>query len=110
VDHLLLQIKMNSNIKWIAGIVGAGIVAALFIVWFVLLSGPSAAPAQNTAPSFGTGSTQTTTGVTPTTDATNSGTPVGQQIAYGAGKILAEDEPRKEDDDESLYSVTNFSI
>ena len=25
-------------------------------------------------------------------------------------KILAEDEPRKEDDDESLYSVTNFSI
>jgi len=79
---------MNSNIKWIAGIVGAGIVAALFIVWFVLLSGPSAAPAQNTAPSFGTGSTQTTTGVTPTTDATNSGTPVGQQIAYGAGKIF----------------------
>jgi len=36
--------------------------------------------------------------------------PEGQQVAYGAGKILVEDEPRKEDDDESLYSVTNFSI
>ena len=50
---------MNSNIKWIAAIVGAGIVAALLIVWFVLLSGPSSAPVETTIPSFGTGSNQT---------------------------------------------------
>jgi len=51
---------INNNIKWIAGIVGAGIVAALLIVWLVLLSGPSAAPVETaTTPSFGTGNTQT---------------------------------------------------
>src|SRR3989344_2125537 len=78
---------MNTNIKWIAAIVGAGIVSALLIVWFVLLSGPSAAPAQNTAPSFGTGGNQTSV-TNDQPSATNSDTPVGQQVAYGAGKIF----------------------
>jgi len=50
---------INNNIKWVAAIVGAGIVAALLIVWFVLLSGPSIAPVDTTTPSFGTGSSQT---------------------------------------------------
>ncbi len=67
---------MNSNIKWIAGIVGAGMVAAGLVVWFVLLSGPSATPTQTTVTtSFGTSNTRTTTSVAQNTD-TNTGEPV----------------------------------
>lgn len=67
---------MTTQLKWIAVIVGAGIVAALLIVWFVLLSGPSATPNSTaTDNSFGTSNTVTNTSVTQTTD-TNTAQPV----------------------------------
>ncbi len=50
---------MNTNIKWIAAIVGAGIVAALLIVWFVLLGGPASPADTAVVPSFGTSDTRT---------------------------------------------------
>lgn len=67
---------MSYQTKWIVGILLAGMAAAGLIVWFVLLSGPSAEPAGNAnSPTFGTSDTRSTTGSTQVGD-TSTGEPV----------------------------------
>jgi hypothetical protein len=56
---------MTTNLKAIAGIIGAGVVAALFIVWLVFFNTPTITP-DVSQPQFGSGTTATSV-VTPNT-------------------------------------------
>src|SRR3989338_314983 len=76
---------MTSNIKWIAGIVSGGIVAAGFVIWLVYFNTPALTTTETSTP-FAQGENRTSTTATPSD--TNTGTPVGQQAAYGAEKIF----------------------
>ena len=76
---------MTSNIKWIAGIVSGGIVAAGFVIWLVYFNTPALTTTEISTP-FAQGENRTSAVATPSD--TNTGTPVGQQAAYGAEKIF----------------------
>ena len=66
---------MNRNFTTIAALVGAGVVAAGFVVWLVYFSGPATAPVTTDTVPLGTGDTRSTTAVSPEST-TNNGLPV----------------------------------
>ncbi len=66
---------MNSTIKSIAAIIGAGIVVALIVVWVVVYKTP-APSTDTTSATFGSGTTRVNTSVTDTTGTNPDGTPV----------------------------------
>ncbi len=76
---------MNSNYKIIAVIVAAGVVVAGLVIWLAYFNTPTITVPTDTGTRFSQGDTRTT--ATPSNDV-NTGTPVGQQVAYGAGKIF----------------------
>ena len=78
---------MNTQIKWIITIVAVGIAAAGAIVWLVYFNTPALNTATNTGSQFAQSENRTSTTVNKSDD-TNAGTPVGQQVVYGAGKIF----------------------
>src|SRR3989344_4720542 len=77
---------MNTQIKWIITIVAVGIAAAGIIIWIVYFNTPALTTTTDTGAQFGTSDDARST-ATPSNDV-NAGTPVGQQVAYGAGKIF----------------------
>ena len=78
---------MNTQIKWIAVIVAVGIAAAGIIIWVVYFNTPALNEPPDAGAQFAQGQNRTSTTVNQP-DGTNAGTPVGQQAAYGAGKIF----------------------
>src|SRR3989338_4314108 len=78
---------MNTQIKWIITIVAVGIAAAGIIIWIVYFNTPALNTATNTGSQFAQSENRTSTTVNKSDD-TNAGTPVGQQVVYGAGKIF----------------------
>ncbi len=78
---------MNTQIKWIITIVAVGIAAAGLIIWLVYFNTP-ALTTNNAGTQFGTGVDTSTTVTNNQSGATNTGTPVVQQVDYGARKIF----------------------